>query len=701
MLVKKLMTRITESLEHNRPIIEAWRLMSRFKVSGLPVMDATGKIAGIITRDHLFSAGPDGINNPTTVGEVMEKDVAVLSEDSPLVDAWSLPGTVFPVVDGGKRLTGVLDKNTVAPELFNLAAKMLHQGETILDSAHNGIIAVDKDGIVTIFNSAAEKITRRTKSQALGRHLSQVIIPQGLLDVLREGKAQRHYKFSVGYSTGTHTYLTNRSPITEGGEVTGAVAVFQDISEIEFISEELNSVKQLNNELECIIQSSYDGILITDCHGNIIKSNQACERITGRPPLYLQGKNMADLSGEGIFPSSIIETVLKKGEAVTRVEETQPGNHLLITASPVKNPEGQIFRIVINVRDLTELNRLKQELEQSKELSERYHQELAHLRQKQFSQKGLIFNSPKMQELINTALRLAQVDSTVLLLGESGVGKEVVATIIHSNSTRKGGPFIAVNCGAVPEGLLESELFGYEKGAFTGANRDGKAGMFELANKGTLFLDEIGDTPKDFQVKLLRAIQEREIMRVGGSKPIPVNVRIIAATNRDLEALVRDGKFREDLYFRLNVVPLHIYPLRERKEDIIPLAFSFMRKFSKAYKIKKDFAPGAYDALLRYDWPGNVRELENIIERLMVTTPDQIITAENISSCLFRDQSGYSPEITVKGILPLKEAVTQVEKQLILNALKEYGSTYKAAKVLKVDQSTIVRKFNKYNNSLL
>ncbi|MFZ5652647.1 MAG: sigma 54-interacting transcriptional regulator [Bacillota bacterium] len=701
MLVKKLMTRTTASLAQDRPIIEAWWLMNNIEASGIPVVDDTGKIAGVITRDQLFAAGPDGINKPVTVGEVMEKDVAVLTGDSPLVDAWSLPGTVFPVVDGENRLTGVLDKNKVTPELFNLATKMLQQGETILDSAHNGIIAVDRDGIVTIFNSAAEKITRRGKSQALGRHLSEVIIPQGLLDVLKEGKAQRHYKFSVNYSTGTHTYLTNRSPIIEKGQVDGAVAVFQDVSEIEFISEELSSVKQLNNELECIIQSSYDGILITDCEGNIIKSNQACERVTGRPPLYLQGKNMTDLSGEGIFPSSIIETVLKKGEAVTRVEETQPGNHLLITASPVKNPEGHIFRIVINVRDLTELNRLKQELEQSKELSERYHQELAHLRQKQFSQKGLIFNSPKMQELISTVLRLAQVDSTVLLLGESGVGKEVIATIIHSNSTRKGGPFIAVNCGAVPEGLLESELFGYEKGAFTGASREGKAGMFELANNGTLFLDEIGDTPKDFQVKLLRAIQEREIMRVGGSRPIAVNVRIIAATNRDLETLVREGKFREDLYFRLNVVPLHIYPLRERKEDIIPLAFSFMRKFSKAYKIKKDFAPGAYDALLRYDWPGNVRELENIIERLMVTTPEQIITAENISSCLFRDQPSYSPGITVKGILPLKEAVTQVEKQLILNALKEYGSTYKAAKVLKVDQSTIVRKFNKYNNSLL
>ncbi|MFZ5634409.1 MAG: sigma 54-interacting transcriptional regulator [Bacillota bacterium] len=695
MLVKKLMTGTTASLTGDRPAIDAWHLMNKLKVTGIPVQDEHGNISGMITKDQILAAGPEAVQRPVSVGEIMEREVAVLSENSLLVEAWALPGTVFPVVNDKKQITGVLDKNTVAPELFNRACLMLQQGETMLDSAHNGIIAIDRDGIVTIFNSAAEKITRRSKAEAIGKHLSEVIIPQGLLDVLKEGRIQRQYKFVVNYSSGSHTYLTNRSPIIENGEIVGAVGVFQDISEIEFISEELNSVKQLNNELECIIQSSYDGILITDCRGNIIKANQACERITGRPALDLQGKNMRDVAREGIFPSSIIETVLQKGEAVTRMEETPPGNHLLITASPVKNAGGEIFRVVVNVRDLTELNRLRQELEQSKELSERYQEELTQLRQKQFNQQGLVFNSPKMQEMLKMTLRLAQVDSTVLLLGESGVGKEVIATIIHSHSQRKDGPFIAVNCGAIPADLLESELFGYEKGAFTGANREGKTGMFELANNGTLFLDEIGDLPRDFQVKLLRAIQEREIMRVGGYKPRPINVRIIAATNRNLENLVQEGKFREDLYFRLNVVPLHIPPLRERKEDIIPLAYNFKQKFSKAYKIKKNFSPEAYESLLQYHWPGNVRELENIIERLMVTSPDNTITAGDISPYLFKDSAGYSPEISVKGILPLKEAVQQVEKQLISNALKQYGSTYRAARALKVDQSTVVRKSNK------
>jgi Transcriptional regulator containing PAS, AAA-type ATPase, and DNA-binding domains len=304
-----------------------------------------------------------------------------------------------------------------------------------------------------------------------------------------------------------------------------------------------------------------------------------------------------------------------------------------------------------------------------------------------------------MQELLKTALRLSQVDSTVLLLGESGVGKEVIATTIHARSHRKEGPFIAVNCGAIPADLLESELFGYEKGAFTGANREGKSGMFELANGGTLFLDEIGDLPKDFQVKLLRAIQEREIMRVGGSKPRPINVRIIAATNHDLENLVREGKFREDLYFRLNVVPLDIPPLRERKEDIIPLIYSFKNKFSKAYEINKDIMPEVYDILLQYQWPGNVRELENVIERLMVTTTGDTIGINDIPKHLINYTPDNHPEIKVQGIIPLKEAVNTVERQLITNALKQFGSTYKAARVLQVDQSTIVRKANKLNIS--
>lgn len=699
MLVKNIMTRTDASLTPEQSVTEAWELIQKLNVTGLPVLDENGNVIGQLTKDDIFNAGPEVLRRPTPVKSIMRTEVFILTEEDPLVDAWSLSEQFFPVVDRQGQLVGVLDKTKVGFALFQAANRMLTQVETILDSAHNGIIAIDSNGIVTIFNQAAEKITRRPKSQALGRHLSEVIIPLGLLDILKNGKSQKQHKFTIHYSSGSHTYLTNRSPIIENGQVVGAVGVFQDISEIEFISEELNSVKQLNNELQCIIESSYDGILIADREGTIIKANAAHERITGIPSSEIQGKKMSELVEKSIYSKSIVEEVIEKGEPVTLVEKTPSQNHLLITGNPVYNQEGEIVRVVVNIRDLTELNQLREELEQSRELSLRYHNELTQLRSKLLKQEGLVFNSPKMRELIEVALRVAQVDSTVLILGESGVGKEVIAKMIHNHSKRRGEPFITVNCAAIPETLLESELFGYERGAFTGANREGKAGMFELAHNGTLFLDEIGDLPLAFQVKLLRVIQEREVFRIGGSKPRPVNVRILAATNQDLELLVKEGKFREDLYFRLNVVPLYVWPLRERREDIIPLTYTFLQKFNNEYKINKEFAPEVFDAFLNYHWPGNVRELENLVERLMVTTPGETITLRDLPSYITAYHENQTPEVSVKGVLPLKKARMELERQLIRNALEKFGSTYKAARALKVDQSTIVRKINRLKSN--
>lgn len=702
MLVGDVMTKIPVTLNSRQNIYEAWKLIADLKVVGLPVVDEGGQVIGIVTRDSLLALGLETIAKynaqgkvelntvDNTVASVMQEDVFVVREDMPLQETLSLQYEVFPVVNEKGEVVGILDKGQIGLVLFKEASRMLLQIETILDSAHNGIVAIDKDGIVTIFNKAAEKITRRPKKEAIGKHLSEVIIPQGLLNILKEGKSQLHHKFSVEYSKGTRIYLTNRSPIVENGQVVGAVGVFQDISEIEFISEELDSVKQLNEELNGIIESSYDGILITDVEGKIIKVNRAHERITGVKAEEIQGLTMQDLVKRGIYSRSVVDEVLSKGESVTFSQ-----NQLLITGNPVRNKSGEIFRIVINIRDMTELNQLKEELEASRELSERYQSELAQLRGKLLRQEGLVFNSPKMQDLLEVALRIARVDSTVLIYGESGVGKEVIAKLIHKNSKRSEGPFIPVNCATIPENLLESELFGYERGAFTGANREGKPGLFELAHNGTLFLDEIGELPPHFQVKLLRVIQEREILRIGGNKPRPVNVRIIAATNRDLEALLQEGKFREDLYFRLNVVPLHIPPVRERREEIIPLIYTFKQKFSNEYGIKKEFSPEVFEIFLNYNWPGNVREIENLVERLLVTAPGPVITAKDLPRQLLGDAGLRTPEVSVKGILPLKKAVLELERQLIGSALKQYGSTYKAAKVLKVDQSTVVRKIKR------
>ncbi len=302
---------------------------------------------------------------------------------------------------------------------------------------------------------------------------------------------------------------------------------------------------------------------------------------------------------------------------------------------------------------------------------------------------GLVLYSNTMMELVDVALRVAKVDSTVLICGESGVGKELLAKLIHDQSSRSLGPFVKINCGAIPENLLESELFGYEAGAFTGASKQGKLGQFELASGGTLFLDEIGELSLSLQVKLLRAIQEQEFVRVGGVKPRTVDVRFIAATNRDLEQMIRQGMFRADLYYRLNVIPVLVPPLRERKEDILPLVHHFQQKYTQKLKMEKTFAPEVLKIFLHYPWAGNVRELENIIERLFVTTSEKIVRVCDLPQNLVvtpgeANQTG--------GIMPLKEALLQTEQRLIEQALAVYGNTYKAAEALGIDQSTLMRK---------
>jgi len=693
MQVNKIMTPINISLRPDQPAAEAWRLIRQHKISGLPVLNADGEIIGMVTRNDLIKWGPKVFEEASTIADIMQSPVRTIGENDSWANAWALHGQAFPVVNQENCLSGFLGKTRVGCELLNKANSILLQVDTILDSVNNGIIAIDNSGVIRLYNQAAENMTKLPKSYAIGQHMSTIHCLQGLLDVLADGISRKEIKLT--YTQGNRTYLTNQSPIYENGQMVGAVAIFQDVSELEFISEQLDSVKQLNKKQEMIIESSYDGIIITDAHGLIQRANQAHERIIGIPSDQIQGQTMDYLIEKGIYEHSIVEAVLAAGEPVTVIERDQ----FLITGSPVQNLDGEIENVVINIRDLTELNELREQLQQTKEISERYQDELTELRGRLLNQEGLIFNSAKMRELLQTAIRLARVDTTVLILGESGVGKEVFAKTIHNNSKRKDGPFITVNCGAIPENLLESEMFGYERGAFTGANREGKAGMFELANNGTLFLDEIGDLPMSFQVKLLRALQEREVLRVGGSKPKPVNVRILAATNRNIEAMVKAGQFREDLYFRINVVPLYICPLRERQEDLIPLAIAFKQKYEQKYDLHKKISPQAYDALLRYYWPGNVRELDNLMERLMVTTTEDEISVDQLPAHVFENLEKQQPEVYVKGIMPLKNAVMEVERQLISAAIRECGSANRAALALKVDQSTIVRKISRLKSN--
>ncbi|CAN7282674.1 sigma 54-interacting transcriptional regulator [Peribacillus frigoritolerans] len=450
---------------------------------------------------------------------------------------------------------------------------------------------------------------------------------------------------------------------------------------------------KLNRALDAIIENSYDGIYITDQDGITLYTNSAIERITGIPKEYYIGKSVDQLIKRGILNASVTHKVVKLRRTVSVVQDNFAGKETLITGSPVFNAEGEIEQVVTNIRDLSDLNELMHELTKANELNNQYKQEIEKLR-KITSKDGVVFVSDKMKMIYEIAERISDIDATVLILGETGVGKDVLARNIYNRSIRsKKGDFIKINCGAIPADLLESELFGYEGGAFTGANQKGKPGMFELAERGILFLDEVGELPLQLQVKLLRALQEREIQRIGGTKPKKIDVRIIAATNRNLSEMVKSGDFREDLFYRLNVIPITIPPLRERREDILALTDLFLTKANEQYKFSKEIDSRLKEYFYQHDWPGNVRELINIVERLVVLTDNRILSINDLPE-EYQPENRNQPNLNAT--LTLKEAVERAEKEILTKAAQTYQTTYEIAEALESSQATIVRKLKKY-----
>lgn len=449
--------------------------------------------------------------------------------------------------------------------------------------------------------------------------------------------------------------------------------------------------KLSDGELIPILNSIKDAIFIDSSEGYSLWCNDACRELYKVNPDDIYGVHISELEKSGVFTPSVAKVVMEKGKEVTIIHENKEGKKLLSTGTPIFDKYGKLSKIVTTSRDITELTNLQNQLEfVQKTLKQIKSMESS-------ASDSLVANSRPMRNVLQLVKRLASVDSTVLITGESGVGKGVIAKLLHETGARKDFPFITVNCGAIPENLIESELFGYERGAFTGSRTEGKKGLFEAAQKGTIFLDEISELPLNLQVKLLQVIQEREFTRVGGVCKIPVDVRIISATNKELLQLVRANKFREDLYYRLNVVPINVPPLRERPEDILPLIQSNLEKYNRELDENKSMDPTALSVLLRYPWPGNVRELQNIIERLILTTRENRITEENLP--VFIRTSAQQQPIRNTEELSLSEAMEQAEKEILTRALTEHKSTRAIAKALKISQPTVVRKLHKYGLS--
>ncbi len=562
------------------------------------------------------------------------------------------------------------------------------QLQAILESAHNGIIAIDDRGMITIFNAAAERLIGKPAVRVLGRSITEIMPTTGLLGVLKTGVPQVGERLVIG----DRLFISNRTPIVSpDGTIAGGVGVFQDVSELESISKELQSYKMISKELDAIIESSFDGIYVTNGEGVTTRVNSGYERITGLKRRQVLGRHMRDLVDAGFFDESATLLVLTEKKSVTIMQRIRPtGKSVLVTGSPIFDERGNIVSVVTNVRDLTELENLKAQIE-------RYRSELQELRSQQLDVGLVIAQSAEMRKVLDLAARVAKVDSTVLVLGESGVGKEVLAKTIHLWSRRRNGPFMKIDCGAIPESLLESELFGYEGGAFTGARKEGKIGLVEMAAGGTLFLDEVGELSTNLQVKILRLLQEREIMKVGGSESIKVDTRIITATNRDLKRMVDEGGFREDLYYRLNVIVVEIPPLRERRDDISPLALGLLARLNSKYGLDKRISPRTMDRLIQYQWPGNVREMENVVEQAVVLSEGDVIEPESLPAVLISVASGGGGD---PAPVSYRAAMEEAEKNVLLRALVAWGNPADAARALGIHRTTFTRKAAKYLISL-
>ncbi|WP_413789077.1 sigma 54-interacting transcriptional regulator [Bacillus kandeliae] len=588
---------------------------------------------------------------------------------------------------------GYLKREELLAELFKQEDQSVNLIQTLLTSIPMGMFVVDREKNIINCNDAGLKMIKSTSEKVMNQSAQSIFHAAHIESVFATGKTV----LNQVQLTDEMGVLLDYCPIlNQDHEIEGMLIVVQDIPKIEEMAMEIEDIKNLNTDLNAILSTIYDEILVVNHKGELIRySENIIPDFWGTDLQELLGKNLSQLEEQGLFSPSVTRLVLERKKKVSIVQEAKNGRKVLAVGNPVFNEKGEIDRIIVASRDITETTRLKSELKEIKKISEQYKKELDSFKNQDRTLKKLMYRSPKMEKIVMQVKKIAEFSSTVLITGESGSGKEVIAQAIHQLGRRSHKPFLKLNCGAIPENLLESELFGYSKGAFTGADKEGKDGYFKMADQGVLFLDEIGEMPLHLQVKLLRVLQEQEVIPVGSTVAEKVDVQIIAATNKKLEKMVEQGTFREDLFYRLNVIPVHIPPLRERTEDISVLAFHFLQQLNDKYDKNFHLTPDAVNVLEFYSWPGNVRELQNIIERLVVSSDESTIDAEFVSQFLSLGYDFKKSKPIITRVIPLQEALDDVEEQLITLAMKQYKTTTKAAKALGVSQSSVSRKYQK------
>ncbi|MDM5195181.1 sigma 54-interacting transcriptional regulator [Bacillus hominis] len=575
--------------------------------------------------------------------------------------------------------------------LIGKLEEQTQQGNLILNSTHDGMIVINQEGQVRLFNKSAERIIGYKKEEAIGKYILEVIPTSKLLRIIRTKKIEVNHELTL---ENEKKIITTRIPILkEDGEVQGAFAIFKDITEVVDLAEEVTDLKEVQTLLEAIINSSEEAISVVDEKGRGLVINPAYTKLTGLTEEDILGKPATTDIVEG---ESMHMKVLRTRRAVRGIHMKigQKKRDVIVNVAPVI-VDGILKGSVGVIRDVSEIQKLTNELNRARQIIRTL--------EAKYSFDDIVGDSDETTAAIEQAKLGANTPATVLLRGESGTGKELFAHAIHNSSNRKYNKFVRVNCAAISETLLESELFGYEEGAFSGAKRGGKRGFFEEANNGSVFLDEIGELSANTQAKLLRVLQEKEIVKVGGTKAIPINVRVIAATHVNLEKAILEGEFREDLYYRLNKIPIQIPSLRQRKGDIPAIAERLIQKINQDYgRNVEGLTDSAVSYLQSYEWPGNVRELENILGRAIIfMNYNEIYIDVHHLPPLHKEeqvetkQNNLLPELEEKA---LEHLVTEFEGNIIREYLEKFdGNKTKTAKALGISVRNLYYKLEKYD----
>ncbi|HKJ98903.1 MAG TPA: sigma 54-interacting transcriptional regulator [Desulfotignum sp.] len=565
-------------------------------------------------------------------------------------------------------------------------------GSALLNATPNGVAVFDNTLQAVISN----RLARDSLDLYPGAFLSATV--PSLMAAARQVLSAKTVETGMVVKKNDSRYSVLLAPIRHNDAAIGVLAVFEDMTALTNMTNRMKGFQQLSIELDTIIDSSNDGLWICDGNGVVVRINPASEKMIGIKAADVIGKHMSELVKKKLVDRSVTLEVLKTRKKVSLIQKTRIGRQLFLTATPVFDKNGELFRVVVNERDITQITRLQEQLKENAALTEQYKRDILEKQIEETESRKIIAQSANFQKIIQKAIKLGEVDSSVLILGESGTGKGVIADLIHKYSSRAHHPMIKINCGSIPETLVESELFGYEKGAFTGAGHKGKSGKFETADKGIIFLDEIAELPLASQVKLLRFLEDGVISRVGSTRNRPVDVRIIAATNRDLKEMIEKKQFRSDLYYRLNVIPVKIPPLRERKDCLVPLVNHYMDFFSDKYeKSRMVLSNETVDALSAYPFLGNVRELINICERLVVMSRSSHVRYEDLPGSIRKHIAASQPALDAwHPDQTLEQMTARFEKKVLAAAVKTAKTQVNAAKMLGINQSTIARKLKKY-----